>query len=136
FTLAELMAQNITQGSQNVPTAAHAPGMLSANAITSSLLFGALNLPAAMVSHLSVSQIEALAASETRLSNILAGQQGLRLLRAATTTTTTGGLHYGLLEQIPGIGGLGTISKGLTVLGSGSNAGAVPLSLVIGGGGC
>lgn len=132
YTMQQLNDQNITFGSQNIPSGAHAPGLLSTNAITTSTLFGALNLSPSMVANLSAVQIEAIAANEVTLSNILAGQQGLSLLGS--------GGHVGLLNQLPGVNGLGNLSAPTLGLGGAGLAptsptgGAVPFSNTIGGG--
>ncbi|MBS2022935.1 MAG: hypothetical protein JST92_11025, partial [Deltaproteobacteria bacterium] len=112
YSLDQLTEFNITQAAQTIPVGMHAPGMLSASAITNSRLFGSLNLPPAMVAQLSAVQVENIAAVETRVANILAGQ-------ALQFGGGLGGIFGGGLGAIFGggnllSGGLGNIARGIT----------------------
>ena len=138
YTLAQLSALDISYGAQNIPSGAHAPGFLSANAITNSKLFNALNLPAAMVARLSARQVESLAATETRIANILAGQQGLTLFGGGHGAgggfggNFGTGLVLGLLGGFNTPGGITFGNGGIGLgLGGGASGGAVPFSLTI-----
>ncbi len=95
YTLAQLASLNLVSGAQNIPESAHAPGLLSADAQTNSILLGALDLPPGLVAHAPAVEIEDLAATQARLADIASAQQVMQINNLGNI-----GLGLGLLDEL------------------------------------